>query len=120
MRIFGACFPVHNADAEIAQEDSSSNFALISKSCPYLCGPQQHRWNQKHMTNMTDTLTPFQKELTTQLYTLRTWSNITTFVALHFPPASRKRVMTMLHSCPMDFDFRDWRGVVDLGIRKFL
>ena len=72
------------------------------------------------MANMTNTLTPFQEELTTQLYTLRTWDTINTFVALYFPPASRKRVMTMLHSCPMDFDHRDWRGIVDQGIRKFL
>lgn len=48
MRIFGACFPVHNADAEIAQEDSPFNFALISKSCPYLCGLSNTAGIQKH------------------------------------------------------------------------
>jgi hypothetical protein len=69
---------------------------------------------------MTDTLTPLQEELTTQLYTLRTWDDIRFFVLTSFPPASRRRVMTMLHSCPMDFDHIEWRGIVDQGIRKFL
>ena len=72
------------------------------------------------MTDMTDTLTPLQEELTTELYTLRTWDTINTFVALHFPPDSRKRVLTALESTPMDFDYVDWRGIVDTGIRKFL
>lgn len=71
-------------------------------------------------TNMTDTLTPLQEELTTQLYTLRAWDDIRSFVLTSFPPASRRRVMTMLHSCPMDFDHIEWRGIVDQGIRKFL
>ena len=74
----------------------------------------------KHMTDMTDTRTPLQKELQAQLYTHKNWEDINSFVAETFPPKARFHTLTALEAMPMDTDHIDWQAVVDHCIRKFL
>jgi hypothetical protein len=73
------------------------------------------------MTDMTDTLTPRQKELTDMLYTMESWERINDFVVRKFEDANtRKRVLTALNATPMDADHIEWRGIVDMYIRRYL
>ena len=74
----------------------------------------------KHMTDMTDTRTPLQKELQTKLFTLTDWEDINSFVAKEFPVAAVGRTLTALHATPMDADYVDWQGVVDYCILRYL
>ena len=73
------------------------------------------------MTDMTDTLTPRQQELTEMLYTMESWERINDFVVRKFEDtAQRRRVLTALHATPMDADHIEWRGIVDMYIRRYL
>ena len=75
----------------------------------------------KHMTDMTNTLTPRQQELTAMLYTMESWERINDFVVRIFENTdTRKRVLTALNATPMDADHIEGRGIVDMSIRKFL
>lgn len=75
----------------------------------------------RNMTHMTDTLTLKQRNAQEQLFRLKNWEVINTFVVLTFEDTNtRKRVLTALESTPMDFDYKDWQGIVDFAIRKFL
>lgn len=72
-------------------------------------------------TDMTNTLTLKQRNAQEELFRLKNWEVINTFVALTFDDTkTRKRVLTALESTPMDFDYKDWQGIVDFAIRKFL
>ena len=73
------------------------------------------------MTDMTDTRTPLQKELQTQLYDIRGWERINEFVVRKFEDTdTRLRVLRALEATPMDADYVDWQAIVDYAIRKFL
>ena len=72
-------------------------------------------------TDMTDTRTPKQKELTALLYDMEGWGRINEFVVRIFEDTdTRLRVLTALEATPMDADHIEWRGIVDYAIRKFL
>jgi len=73
------------------------------------------------MTDMTNTLTPRQQELTALLYDMESWERINSFVVRIFEDTkTRKRVLTALDATPMDADHIEWRGIVDYAIRKYL
>jgi len=73
------------------------------------------------MTDMTNTLTPRQQELTALLYDMESWERINSFVVRIFEDTdTRKRVLTALNATPMDADHIEWRGIVDYAIRKWL
>ena len=73
------------------------------------------------MTDMTNTLTPRQQELTEMLYTMESWERINDFVVRKFEDtAQRRRVLTALNATPMDADHIEWRGIVDMYIRRYL
>ena len=72
------------------------------------------------MTDMTNTLTPKQQELTALLYTMESWERIHSFVHENFPAESRRMTLNALQATPMDADHIEWRGIVDYAIRKFL
>ena len=72
------------------------------------------------MTDMTDTRTPLQKELTEMLYTMESWERINDFVVRKFEDTdTRLRVLRALEATPMDADHIEWRGIVDYAIRKY-
>ena len=55
------------------------------------------------------------------LYTMESWERINDFVVRIFENTdTRKRVLTALNATPMDADHIEWRGIVDMYIRKFL
>jgi len=73
------------------------------------------------MTDMTNTLTPRQQELTALLYDMESWERINSFVVRIFEDTkTRRRVLTALNATPMDADHIEWRGIVDYAIRKWL
>jgi hypothetical protein len=73
------------------------------------------------MTDMTNTLTPKQQELTALLYDMENWERINSFVVRIFEDTdTRKRVLTALNATPMDADHIEWRGIVDYAIRRYL
>jgi len=73
------------------------------------------------MTDMTNTLTPRQQELTALLYDMESWERINSFVVRIFEDTkTRRRVLTALNATPMDADHIEWRGIVDYAIRKYL
>ena len=73
------------------------------------------------MTDMTDTLTPKQQELTALLYDMEGWERINSFVARIFEDTdTRLRVLRALEATPMDADHIEWRGIVDYAIRRYL
>tara|TARA_R100000951_G_C2529354_1_gene145912 strand:- start:313 stop:522 length:210 start_codon:yes stop_codon:yes gene_type:complete len=69
---------------------------------------------------MSDTRTPLQNKLESELYTLTTWDDIHSFVHENFPAESRRMTLNALQATPMDADHIEWRGIVDYAIRKFL
>ena len=55
------------------------------------------------------------------LYTMESWERINDFVVRKFEDTdTRKRVLTALHATPMDYDHIEWRGIVDMYIRRYL
>ena len=73
------------------------------------------------MTDMTDTLTPKQQELTALLYDMESWERINSFVVRTFEDTdTRLRVLRALEATPMDADHIEWRGIVDYAIRRYL
>jgi hypothetical protein len=69
---------------------------------------------------MSDTRTPLQKELQSELYTLTTWDDIHFFVHEKFPVPARRKTLNTLQDTPMDADHIEWRGVVDYAIRTYI
>lgn len=75
----------------------------------------------KHMTNMTNTLTPKKQVLLDLLHDMESWERINSFVVLIFEDANtRRRVLKALDRTPMDADHIEWCCIVDSAIRNFL
>ncbi len=69
---------------------------------------------------MSDTRTPLQKKLQSELYTLTTWDDIHSFVHEKFPVLARRKTLNRLQFTPMDADHIEWRDVVDYAIRTYI
>lgn len=69
---------------------------------------------------MSDTRTPLQKKLQSELHTLTTWDDIHFFVHENFPVLSRRKTLNALQWTPMDADHIEWRAVVDYAIRRYI